>query len=101
MIAEYLSAAIHDREQTLYATYCVSPQLTTLKFAITCQCSGTGMDPAYQIRYSSDAQYAANISSMFSEAVSCRLRSCGPVSAEMSGGVDSLVYCRFCSGALP
>lgn len=91
MIAEYLSAAIHDREQTLYRNILRLPAAHYLKVRhnlFTMQ-RYWDVDPAYQIRYSSDAQYAKHFEHVFAEAVSCRLRSCGPVSAEMSGGVDS------------
>jgi asparagine synthase (glutamine-hydrolysing) len=42
-----------------------------------------------EIRYRSDADYEEHFRELFREAVRCRLRSHGPVWAELSGGLDS------------
>jgi asparagine synthase (glutamine-hydrolysing) len=42
-----------------------------------------------EIRYSNDCEYEEHFRQLFREAVSCRLRSDGPVWAELSGGLDS------------
>jgi asparagine synthase (glutamine-hydrolysing) len=47
------------------------------------------LDPKTTIRYSSDEEYGQHFKSVFREAVSARLRSCGPLAAELSGGLDS------------
>jgi asparagine synthase (glutamine-hydrolysing) len=47
------------------------------------------VDPAKEIRYRTDAQYAEHFLSIFREAVRCRMRSIGGVAAELSGGLDS------------
>ncbi len=47
------------------------------------------IDPAKRIRYRSDAEYAEHFTSLFREAVRCRLRTIDGVAAELSGGLDS------------
>lgn len=47
------------------------------------------IDPAKVIRYRTDEQYAEHFISIFREAVRCRMRSAGPLAAELSGGLDS------------
>lgn len=46
-------------------------------------------DPTRRIRYRTDAQYEEHFRGAFREAVSRRLRSAGPIVAELSGGMDS------------
>lgn len=46
-------------------------------------------DPARRIRYRTDAEYEEHFRVAFSESVRRRLRSCAPVLAELSGGMDS------------
>ena len=46
-------------------------------------------DPAKNIHYSSDAEYEEEFRNLFKESVRRRLRSDGPVLAELSGGMDS------------
>lgn len=48
-----------------------------------------GLDPNKQIRYRTDAEYEEHFLHEFRDAVRCRLRSDGPVFAELSGGLDS------------
>lgn len=47
------------------------------------------IDPDYQIRYHRDEEYAEHFRELFKEAVRCKLRSCSPIMAELSGGLDS------------
>ncbi len=47
------------------------------------------VDPQRQVRYRSDDEYAEHFHSIFREAVRCRLRSQGPIAADLSGGLDS------------
>ena len=91
MIAEYLSATIHDRDETLYRNIFRLPASHSLRVHrdLVKKQRYWDVDPTQQIRYSTDSQYAEHFESLFSEAVTCRLRSCGPVCAELSGGVDS------------
>lgn len=46
-------------------------------------------DPGKRIRYRTDRQYEEHFRAVFAEAVNNRLRSNGPVLAELSGGIDS------------
>jgi len=47
------------------------------------------LDPEREIRYRDDGDYEEHFRQLFREAVRCRLRSDGPVWAELSGGLDS------------
>ena len=47
------------------------------------------LDPEHEIRYPNDSDYEEQFRKLFREAVRCRLRSDGPVWAELSGGLDS------------
>ena len=47
------------------------------------------LDPESEIRYRDDRDYEEHFRQLFREAVRCRLRSDGPVWAELSGGLDS------------
>lgn len=47
------------------------------------------LDPDYEIRYRTDAEYEEHFRRVFREAVACRLQTDGPVFAELSGGLDS------------
>lgn len=46
-------------------------------------------DPQRQVRYRCDSDYEDHFRELFRDAVRCRLRSDGPVWAELSGGLDS------------
>ncbi len=48
-----------------------------------------GLDPDYEIRYRSDAEYEEHFRHLFTEAVRCSLRSDRPVWSDLSGGLDS------------
>ncbi len=47
------------------------------------------LDPEHEIRYPNDSDYEEQFRQLFRDAVRCRLRSDGPVWAELSGGLDS------------
>lgn len=47
------------------------------------------INPDRRVEYSNDDQYAEHFLDIFKEAVLCRLRSNGPVGAELSSGLDS------------
>lgn len=91
MIGEYLACSITSQEETLYRgifrlppahTLTVSPEGFQKKQYWT-------LDPARKILYGTDEAYAEHFTHLFKEAVLCRLRSHGPVGAELSGGLDS------------
>jgi asparagine synthase (glutamine-hydrolysing) len=46
-------------------------------------------DPSRIIRYKSDSEYETQFRELFTESVSCRLRTDRPAWAELSGGLDS------------
>ena len=47
------------------------------------------LTPGPELKLASNEAYAAAFREVFSEAVRCRLRSCGPVGSMLSGGLDS------------
>jgi len=47
------------------------------------------LNPSKKIRYTSDHEYEEHFRSVFTESVRRRLRSAGPILAELSGGMDS------------
>jgi asparagine synthase (glutamine-hydrolysing) len=48
-----------------------------------------GLDPSYEIRYKTDAEYEEHFRDVFREAVRCCLRSDRPIWSDLSGGLDS------------
>jgi asparagine synthase (glutamine-hydrolysing) len=91
MIAETLSGTPRDSEETLYRGIYRLP--ASFLFSITS--SGVkrrryyDLDPARSIEYRTDDEYAEHFRAILFEAVRCRLRSCGRVIADLSGGLDS------------
>jgi asparagine synthase (glutamine-hydrolysing) len=91
MIAETLSASPNDAEETLYRGIYRLPA----SFLFTITANGVSrrryydLDPARAIEYRSDDDYADHFRAILFEAVRCRLRSCGRVVADLSGGLDS------------
>ena len=91
MVAEYLAASLTNREETLYkgilrlapAHFLLVREGQVVKRAYW------DIDPSKEVRYGNDEEYAEHFSSVFKEAVRCRLRSHGSVGAELSGGLDS------------
>jgi asparagine synthase (glutamine-hydrolysing) len=47
------------------------------------------LEPDKEIRFHTDQEYAEQFVELFRHAVQCRMRSVGPVGAELSGGLDS------------
>ena len=91
MVGEYLACSITSQEETLYRgifrlppahSLTVSPDGFQKKQYWT-------LDPAQEISHPTDEAYAEHFSHLFREAVRCRLRSHGPIGAELSGGLDS------------
>lgn len=91
MVGEYLACSITSQEETLYRGIFRLPPAHTL----TVSPDGFQkkqywiLDPAREILYGTDEAYAEHFSHLFREAVRCRLRSHGPIGAELSGGLDS------------
>lgn len=91
LIGEYLASAVTDHTETLYrGVFRLAPAHALLAgpdgVRITRYWDG---NPRTEIRYRTDAEYAEHFLGVFHEAVRCRLRSHGPVAAELSGGLDS------------
>ncbi|TAJ26290.1 MAG: asparagine synthase (glutamine-hydrolyzing) [Nitrospirae bacterium] len=91
MVGEYLACSITSQEETLYRGIFRLPPAHTL----TVGPDGFqkkqywNLDLLREIRYRTDDAYAEHFSHLFREAVRCRLRSHGPIGAELSGGLDS------------
>jgi asparagine synthase (glutamine-hydrolysing) len=91
LIGRYLLNDFSEREETLYAG------VTRLPPAHSLICNAEqihkrqywDVDPAKEIRYSTDEEYAEHFLALFRDAVKSRLRSSGPVGAWLSGGLDS------------
>jgi asparagine synthase (glutamine-hydrolysing) len=47
------------------------------------------VDPKYEIRYRKSEEYTEHFYHLFREIIRTQLRSCGPIGAELSGGLDS------------
>ena len=90
-IGEFLTALPKPGEETLFrgiyrlpiAHYMVVGRkgLTKVRY--------WNINPDRHVKYSNDDEYAEHFLQVFNEAVLCRLRSNGPVGAELSGGLDS------------
>jgi len=91
MVAQHLADRIVSTEETLYSGIARLPPAHLLI------ASAEGVrtkrywapDPRREIRYRTDDEYAEHFREIFAEAVRCRLRSQGPVAADLSGGMDS------------
>jgi asparagine synthase (glutamine-hydrolysing) len=91
LIGEYLASAVTHQTETLYrGVFRLAPGHALVAgtdgIRITRYWNGS---PGTEIRYGTDAEYAEHFLEIFREAVRCRLRSLGPVGAELSGGLDS------------
>ena len=91
MVAEYLAANLTDREGTLYKGILrLAPAHSLLiREGRIDKRAYWDLNPGKEVRHRTDEEYADHFSSIFKEAVRCRLRSQGPVGAELSGGLDS------------
>ena len=91
MVAEYLSAVIVHTEETLYRGVFRLPagHVMVVQPGRIRKFRYWNIEPGWEIRYRTDEQYAEHFLEIFKEAVKCRLRSLGPVGADLSGGLDS------------
>jgi asparagine synthase (glutamine-hydrolysing) len=94
---------IEDQYIAYYLVYSPPPHLTTFKGFLAVQPGHIvsvqrqkftetrywGLDTSKEIRYKSDREYEDHYFHEFKNAVKCRMRSDGPVFAELSGGLDS------------
>ena len=86
LVEEYL-----ERDQTLYEGIFALPPAHTLvvtprSFRVA---PYWAPNPWREVRHRTDAGYAEDFRRVFTEAVRCRLRSRGPVTVPVSGGLDS------------
>lgn len=91
MVAEYLAAAIHSVERTLYRGVRRLPPGAAIVVDggdVRMQRYWTG-HPLGDLVYRTDAEYAEHFFELFRKAVAARLRSDRPVGAWLSGGLDS------------
>jgi asparagine synthase (glutamine-hydrolysing) len=91
MIAEYLAAAPTSLEETLFKGISRLPPAHCLEVGREGirQFRYWDIDPAKQISYTNDQEYAEHFFALFEEAVRCRLRSSHRLGSELSGGLDS------------
>lgn len=91
LIGRYLLNDGSEREETLYrGIYRLPPgHLLVVGEGGIRREPYWDVEPAREIRYPTDAEYAEHFLSLFREAVRSRLRTRGPVGAFLSGGLDS------------
>jgi asparagine synthase (glutamine-hydrolysing) len=91
MIGEFLSVRITNLEETLYRTIHRLPPAHFL--VVGCKRFSKqrywDIDLQKRVRYENEEDYSDQFFEIFREAVRCRMRSIGPVGAELSGGLDS------------
>lgn len=90
-VADYLTSLVEDKSVTFYKNVCQLPPAHSM--TVSCTQARTkqywSLDPAREIHYGSDEEYAEAFRDIFTEAVRCRLRSAFPIGASLSGGLDS------------
>lgn len=90
-IGDYLAIMPGDKAITFYQNILRLPpshSLTVNSKGIRLQ-EYWSMDPAYELRLSSDQEYAEAYLDAFTKAVRCRMRSAFPIGSALSGGLDS------------
>jgi asparagine synthase (glutamine-hydrolysing) len=90
-LADYLLSLFEDKRATLYEQIYALPPGHSLTVDHTCARLREywTLDPAREVKYGSDAEYAEAYLEIFTEAVRCRMRSVGPLGSALSGGLDS------------
>ena len=108
MVAEYLAVDLCSLEQTLYQGIYRLPPAHFISVGPAGLRKQRYWDAGLsrRIRYRNNSEYAEHFHEVLKESVRCRLRSEGPVGAELSGGVDSSCVVGMCqslfrSGAAP
>ncbi|MEO5679882.1 MAG: asparagine synthase-related protein [Acidimicrobiales bacterium] len=91
MVAEYLASAVTSRHETVYeGVYRVPPAHTLTAEGGSVRLDRYwDVDPTGEVRHASHAEYAEHLREVLTAAVRSRLRTVGPVAAELSGGLDS------------
>jgi asparagine synthase (glutamine-hydrolysing) len=91
LVGEYLAGQIRTPSETLYqGIHRVLPaHLLIVDARGIRQTRYWDLDASKQICYPADQEYAEHFYELFRDAVRCRMRSIGPVGAELSGGLDS------------
>lgn len=90
-IGDYLTIMPGDKSITFYHDIFRLPPA----YSLTVNCRDFhlqeywSMDPTYELRLSSDKEYAEAYLDIFTKAVYCRLRSAFPIGSALSGGLDS------------
>ena len=90
-VADYLAPMMEDKTVTFYQEIFRLPprhSMTVNREEARAR-SYWALDPAREVRFKSDAEYAEAFRQLFTEAVRCRLRSAFPVGSMLSGGLDS------------
>ena len=91
VVAEFLAVEVTSRDETLYQGVRRLPPahfLVVTAEGLRCR-RYWDIDLDRQIRFRNPQEYAERFFELFRDAVRCRMRSNGPVGAELSGGVDS------------
>ena len=91
VVAEYLAGAITNRDETLYEGVRRLPPGTWMRVDRTGERRGTiaWVDPAAEVRYAREGEYAEHLQELLRVAVRARLRGADRVGVELSGGLDS------------
>jgi asparagine synthase (glutamine-hydrolysing) len=90
-VADHLSGNAQDKVITFYQDIFRLPpahSLTIDRKGATIR-EYWALDPSYELRLSSNREYAEAFYELLAEAVRCRLRSAFPVGSDLSGGLDS------------
>jgi len=91
MVAEHLADRVRTTDETLFRSIHKLPPAHTLiaeSEGVTVRRFWT-FDPAREIRYRNEDDYAEHLRELLAQAIRCRLRSVGPVAVDLSGGLDS------------
>lgn len=90
-VADHLAAIFKDNENTFYRDILRLPpahSMTVSRERVRTR-PYWALDRGREVRLKSNGEYAEAFRELFTEAVSCRLRSAFPIGAMLSGGLDS------------